>query len=135
MPSSIGDAVRRIRRERGLKQRDVAERSRGRITESWLASLETGRIKYSDPEKLKTLSEILGTSISELYREADLDVQTIPAASPDPRSEIVQRIIDVVAPLTDDQKIAIIEFIEKMYPRPAEEPSEKKRNESRVVRS
>ncbi len=69
-PASIGDVVRRMRQNRGLTQRDINQRSAGRIKTSWLASLETGRITNPPQEKLSTLASLLGTSVLDIYQEA-----------------------------------------------------------------
>ncbi len=69
-PLTIGEVVRRMRQNRGLTQRDINQRSGGRIKTSWLASLETGRITNPPQEKLSTLAGLLGTSVLDIYQEA-----------------------------------------------------------------
>jgi transcriptional regulator with XRE-family HTH domain len=131
MPQKLGKVIAQLRRQRHLSQYEVARQSEGTINREWLAALETGRSNsVRDPEKIRILATILGVPASWIYEQAGM----IDAQVTDDREALIQRIIDVTLPLTDDQKIAIIEFIERMYPRPAEKVPEKKQDESVVQR-
>ena len=72
MPMTIGGIVASLRRKQGLSQKGVERLTHGRIKAGWLASLETGHIERSSPEKLKLLAEILGTTYAEILRSAGI---------------------------------------------------------------
>ncbi len=69
MPS-IGQVVARLRRRKGWSQDKLQEISGGKIKSRWVASLETGRIKHSDPEKLEILASYLDTTVLDIYEQA-----------------------------------------------------------------
>ncbi|MFE0645352.1 helix-turn-helix domain-containing protein [Streptomyces sp. NPDC058877] len=61
-PETIGRRVQRLRRERGLTQRQVAEPS---YTPAYVSTLEAGRVRPSD-EALHHLADRLGVAFEEL---------------------------------------------------------------------
>ncbi|MEV5011401.1 helix-turn-helix domain-containing protein [Streptomyces sp. NPDC056159] len=61
-PETIGRRVQRLRRERGLTQRQLAEPA---YTPAYISTLEAGRVRPSD-EALKHLAERLGVAFDEL---------------------------------------------------------------------
>ncbi len=72
MGETIGQVIRRLRGRR-FTQKEIEERSEGRISKAWLASLETDRSKNPrQRERLDELARILGTSVTEIYRLAGL---------------------------------------------------------------
>ncbi|MGW0083256.1 tetratricopeptide repeat protein [Streptomyces sp. NPDC003393] len=61
-PETIGRRVQRLRRERGLTQRQLAEPA---YTPAYVSTLEAGRVRPSD-EALRHLAERLGVAFDEL---------------------------------------------------------------------
>lgn len=61
-PETIGRRVQRLRRERGLTQRQLAEPA---YTPAYISTLEAGRVRPSD-EALRHLAERLGVAFDEL---------------------------------------------------------------------
>ena len=107
MPS-IGEAVRRLRRKLGYSQGDVIKRSEGRLSQAWLASLEVGRVKHSNPEMLAILAKVLGVSIVDIYREAGIDVSSALAPSPTGASPEEQELIAIYRDLPQHEKRHLI---------------------------
>lgn len=130
MAPSIGEVVRELRLARKLSQQQVEYLSKGKVKRNWLAQLEKGHIRHSKPEMIAALAAVYGVSVLSIYEAAGI----IPSA--DDLSLDDQRLLRKFHALTDEQKIAFLDFIEHMYPSSAPQRlPEKKRNAKRVVRS
>ena len=86
---SLGVIIKRLREKRGLTQKQVEIQTYGKIDSSWLASFETGKIKFSEPDKLATLAAALGTSTFYLYTEAGIIEPPNPAGTDPQEQDIV----------------------------------------------
>ncbi len=64
----MGQVVRRLRDASGLSGYDIEKATRGKLKQSWLASLENGGIANPPEAKLKLLARVLNTSVTEIYR-------------------------------------------------------------------
>jgi transcriptional regulator with XRE-family HTH domain len=62
--------VRRVMDAKGLTQKDVQHLSGGKITDSYVASILTGRAKNLSVEKIKALAQGLGVEAEDLFRVA-----------------------------------------------------------------
>ena len=62
--------VRRITKLKGLTNRDVQRLSGGRITDSYVASIKSGRADNPSAEKLSALADGLGVDRDELFHLA-----------------------------------------------------------------
>lgn len=71
----IGATVRRLRRERGLSGVALC-RASGELDPKTLTALEKGRIRNPSIQTLRGVCAGLGLSISELFREAEMGLQT-----------------------------------------------------------
>ncbi len=82
------------------------------------------------PETLEPLARVFNVSVSEIYQQAGvIDIPGIENLNP-----IARRVLEAVLPLPDEQKIAIIEFIERMYPRSGQHEKAEKTQDESVVR-
>lgn len=97
MANSIGSVIQRLREERGLSRLGIHKKTNGAINVNWLSSLEKGRIKHPAPAKLAPLAEMLGTSVLEIYREADF--MEFPFPSEDPEEQELVRIYRQLSPI------------------------------------
>lgn len=77
--ATLGAVISKLRRQRGMSQRDVEQRSRGRIKSSWLGALEIDRIVNPAQKRMALLAQILETTVLEIYREAGIIEQPFPA--------------------------------------------------------
>src|SRR5215813_14115790 len=64
---NLRDYVRRITKLKGLSNRDVQRLSGGRITDSYVASIKSGRAHNPSAEKLSALADGLGVDRDELF--------------------------------------------------------------------
>ncbi len=101
----IGQVVRRMRDAAGLSGNDVEKRTRGKLKQSWLASLETGGIANPPESKLQLLARVLDTSVTEIYRLAGRI--EIPATGLFPDEDELVRIYRSASP-SDREKIRYI---------------------------
>ena len=62
--------VRRVMREKRLKQREIERRSGGKITDGYVADILCGRAKNPSVEKLSALASGLGVDPYELFAVA-----------------------------------------------------------------
>src|SRR3989337_2169576 len=77
----IGKRIRKVREERGMKQRSFAAFG---IKQAYLASLEGGVIKSPSPEMISNIAKALNLSVEELVKGTDL-------ASPYGKAKIPQK--------------------------------------------
>lgn len=63
----LGRYVRRIMKAKGLTQKDVQQKSGGRITDGYVASILTGRASNPSVDKIKALADGLGVDVDELF--------------------------------------------------------------------
>ena len=66
--TQLADFIRRTMRDKGLSLRDVEERSRGRISNSYLSKLLSGSSRNPTGDKLAAIADGLGVPLKELHR-------------------------------------------------------------------
>ncbi len=110
-----------------MSQKQVTIASRGKVSSGWLSSLESGRIDNPHPARLEALASVLHTTLADIYEEAGI----IP--SPKDLPDDAQRLLKKFRSLTPDQQVALLEFIERMYPSSSTALLEKKTDESESV--
>src|SRR5687768_11549863 len=70
--------VRRVMETKGLTQKDVQQKSGGRITDGYVASILTGRASNPSVDKIKALAGGLGVDVDELFHiAAGLPLRTV----------------------------------------------------------
>ena len=72
LPLDIGQAVRRLREEKGLSGAELCRRGKG-IDPKTLTALEKGRIRNPSMVTLEALAKGFGMSVSDLFRRAEFD--------------------------------------------------------------
>lgn len=88
---AIGSALRRLRLQRGMTLRQLSESSR--VSLPYLSEVERGRKEVSS-EILLTICVVLGLSISDLLREADVEFARAERPVLDIRSKIHEHSFD-----------------------------------------
>ena len=63
-PKRIGTMLKRVRKEKGLSQLELAKRSR--VAQGYISELEAGREKNPGIETLRKLAKALGVPLAEL---------------------------------------------------------------------
>lgn len=84
---TLGQLVRRLRKERGLTQGQVA--TYGKITRPWLSLVETDRIGRADPDLLRRLASALRVPADTLLAAAGYSVTPVPMRERRTPDEIV----------------------------------------------
>ena len=72
LPLDIGQAVRRLREEKGLSGAELCRRGKG-IDPKTLTALEKGRIRNPSIATLGALAKGFGMTVSDLFRRAEFD--------------------------------------------------------------
>jgi transcriptional regulator with XRE-family HTH domain len=99
MRQSIGQVVKRLRAKRGLSQKQVEIQTYGKIGASWLASLETDKIQFSEPNKIETLAAVLGTTAFAIYTEAGVITPPNPAGNDPDELAIIESFRKLSSPM------------------------------------
>ncbi len=80
--ASIGSAIKRLRRRKGLSQQRIQEMTQGAVKAAWIASLETDRLELLSQKqiaRLERLASVLDVTVFEILREAGLVEQPYPS--------------------------------------------------------
>ncbi len=100
--ATLGQVVRDVRNQKGILQEDIEKHTRGKLKQSWVAALETGRITNPPRDKLEFLAAALGTTVFDLYQRAGY----VPA--PTGLSTQEQRIIEMFRQLNPEMQTALL---------------------------
>lgn len=65
---SIGEFIKKLRKENNLSQRDLAEKSK--VSNAEISRIETGERKNPSPASLKAFAPYLGVTYEELMKQA-----------------------------------------------------------------
>jgi transcriptional regulator with XRE-family HTH domain len=77
--STLGQELSRLRSLKGWTLRDVEEKTKKKVSNSYLYQLENGNVKEPSPNILYELSVVYGASYPELMKLAGF---VVPSASP-----------------------------------------------------
>ncbi len=129
---SIGNAIKHLRHQKGLSQQRIQDLSQGQVKAAWIASLETDRLELLSAkqiEKLRRISEILGVTMLDIYREAGL----IELPHPEGASPEERQILDDFRQLSPELKQAAVSIVRDLRratrveadssPQPSRQPS------------
>jgi transcriptional regulator with XRE-family HTH domain len=75
--TELGKVVRHLRRQLGLSQTAVVERSDGVLNQNWLSKVETGEYRTIGAEKLQVLADALDVPVRVLQEAQDRSVQLV----------------------------------------------------------
>jgi transcriptional regulator with XRE-family HTH domain len=109
MPT-LGHELSRLRSLKGWTLRDVEEKTKKRVSNSYLYQLESGNVKEPSPNILYELSVVYGASYPELMKLAGF---VVPSANPNAAptsSSVAFNALD----LTKEETEEVMDFIEFM---------------------
>src|SRR5437016_2554075 len=109
MPT-LGQELCRLRALRGWTLRDVEERTKKKVSNSYLYQLETGNVKEPSPNILYELSVVYGASYPDLMKLAGF---IVPSSNPQ-ASQVGGSVAFNALDLTDDEREQVMDFIEFM---------------------
>lgn len=104
----LSDTLRRLREAKGFSLRQVEKKSG--ISNAYLSQIETGKIKEPSPHILHKLSEVYDTSYNDLMKLAGyIEEKKGERVSKKIMSDVAFK---VMSELTDEEKDAVLEYIE-----------------------
>lgn len=103
---TLGGELARLRRLKGWSLRDVEEKTKKRISNSYLYQLENGNVKEPSPNVLLTLANIYGASYPDLMRLAGFVVPT--QGKPRAQNSVAFNALE----LTPDEEEEVLDFVE-----------------------
>jgi transcriptional regulator with XRE-family HTH domain len=106
--STLGQELSRLRSLKGWTLRDVEEKTKKKISNSYLYQLENGGVKEPSPNILYELSVVYGASYPELMRLAGF---VVPASGPH-ASQTSTSVAFNALDLTKDEVEEVMDFIE-----------------------
>jgi transcriptional regulator with XRE-family HTH domain len=109
MPT-LGQELSRLRTLKGWTLRDVEEKTKKKISNSYLYQLENGNVKEPSPNILYELSVVYGADYSELMKLAGF---MVPSSSPQ-ASKGSSSVAFSALDLTSEERENVMDFIEFM---------------------
>ena len=107
MPT-LGQELSRLRSLKGWTLRDVEEKTKKKVSNSYLYQLENDSVKQPSPNILYDLSVVYEASYPDLMRLAGFRV---PSSSPD-ASRVNSSVAFDALHLTDEERQEVMDFIE-----------------------
>ena len=107
MPT-LGQELSRLRSLKGWTLRDVEEKTKKKVSNSYLYQLENDSVKQPSPNILYDLSEVYEASYPDLMRLAGFKV---PSSNPS-ASRVSTSVAFDSLQLTEDEKQEVMDFIE-----------------------
>lgn len=107
MPT-LGQELSRLRSLKGWTLRDVEEKTKKKVSNSYLYQLESGNVKEPSPNILHELAVVYGASYADLMRLAGF---VVPSSTPDAsntQSSVAFNALD----LTREETEEVMDFIE-----------------------
>jgi transcriptional regulator with XRE-family HTH domain len=108
MPT-LGQELARLRSLKGWTLRDVEEKSKKKISNSYLYQLETDNVKEPSPNILYELASVYGASYADLMKLAGFVVPSASSLASASASVAFNALV-----LTEEEKNEIMDFIEFM---------------------
>lgn len=100
---ALGDFLKKIRLEKGLSQRELADKSG--ISNSEISRIESGERQLSSPAVLKSLAFALNVSYSDFYKAAGYVDEPV-------EKPIIADHIDGIGDLTEEELEDVKKYIE-----------------------
>jgi transcriptional regulator with XRE-family HTH domain len=109
MPT-LGQELSRLRSLKGWTLRDVEEKTKKKVSNSYLSQLEAGNVKEPSPNILYELSVVYGASYPDLMKLAGF---VVPSSSPD-ASRTSPSVAFNALDLTNEETEEVMDFIQFM---------------------
>jgi len=101
MPT-IGEAIRRLRSEKNITQRELEALTSGSVSRGYVANLERGKIRMPSEEKLEALASALDVTRRYILEQAGI-VEPVDTTDP-----YIVELADIFPELTDEEKEEIL---------------------------
>lgn len=73
-PTELGDYLLSVRKALGMSQKDVVQRTKGRMTGGYISQVERGIVKRGSPGMLAIFAQVYGINYADLMRLAGWNV-------------------------------------------------------------
>ena len=110
MPTTLGQELSRLRSLKGWTLREVEERTKKKVSNSYLYQLESDNVKEPSPHILYELSTVYEASYADLMKLAGF---VVPPSSPEASQTDVSVAFNALS-LTREEKDQVMDFIEFM---------------------
>jgi HTH-type transcriptional regulator, competence development regulator len=107
MPS-LGSELSRLRKLRGWSLRDVEERTKKKVSNSYLYQLENDTVKTPSPNVLHTLADVYDVSYGDLMQLAGFIVPNSNGRSNRHHQSVAFNAMN----LTEDEEDRVLDFVE-----------------------
>jgi transcriptional regulator with XRE-family HTH domain len=102
MMATIGEVVRRLRKEKKITQRELENLTQGAVSRGYVANLERGKIRMPSEEKLQALAHALGVTRRYILEQAGM-IEPVDIAD-----RYIVELADIFAELTDEEKEEVL---------------------------
>jgi HTH-type transcriptional regulator, competence development regulator len=106
--TTLGSELARLRKLKGWSLRDVEEKTKKKVSNSYLYQLENNNVKEPSPNILFVLANIYGASYPGLMQLAGFIVPSNSKASAGQHTSVAFSALD----LTPDEKERVLDFVE-----------------------
>jgi HTH-type transcriptional regulator, competence development regulator len=106
--TTLGGELARLRKMRGWSLRDVEEKTRKRVSNSYLYQLESDNVKQPSPNILHVLAEAYGASYEDMMLLAGF---IVPSKNKD-RAHHGSSVAFNALELTEDEEERVLDFVE-----------------------
>lgn len=106
--ATLGGELARLRKLKGWSLRDVEEKTKKKVSNSYLYQLESDNVKKPSPNILFVLAGIYGASYPNLMRLAGFIVPNTAKDNPSQQTSVAFNALD----LTPDEEERVLDFVE-----------------------
>lgn len=106
--ATLGGELTKLRKLKGWSLRDVEEKTKRRVSNSYLFQIESDNVKEPSPNVLYELSVVYDASYPELMKLAGF---VVPKSSPKASASSASVAFDALN-LTDEERNEVMDFIE-----------------------
>jgi HTH-type transcriptional regulator, competence development regulator len=106
--ATLGEELARLRKLKGWTLRDVEEKTKKKVSNSYLYQLERDVVKEPSPNILFVLSKVYGVSYAALLRLAGFVVPSTKQSGPVNQTSVAFSSLD----LTEDEEERVLDFVE-----------------------
>ena len=116
--ATLGDELARLRKLKGWTLRDVEEKSKKKVSNSYLYQLESGGVKEPSPNILYELANVYGVSYAGLMRLAGFVVPKSHHSAGTPTSVAFSSLH-----LSEEEEKDVLDFVEYLRSKRKRKPS------------
>ncbi len=106
--ATLGSELTRLRKLKGWSLRDVEDKTKKKVSNSYLYQLESDNVKQPSPNILYVLANVYEASYSELMRLAGFILPNANAKAARHQNSVAFNAMD----LTEDEENKVLDFVE-----------------------